>query len=182
MRVFSVIGPCAEKSELVARLAAALVESGYSVSTIKRVPDGVDLDTPGSGSWRHRQAGASEVMLASATRFMLMRESPVPDAEPDVDQLIGRLAPVDLVLLEGFRLTLYPKLEIVTPVRDRRPLALDDPTVVAVTAVESPALRTSFIPLSDTPALTRLVLAKAEMVDERMSRFQASQQASTLVA
>jgi molybdopterin-guanine dinucleotide biosynthesis protein B len=89
---------------------------------------------------------------------------------------------VDLVLLEGFRLTLYPKLEIVTPVRDRRPLALDDPTVVAVTAVESPALRTSFIPLSDTPALTRLVLAKAEMVDERMSRFQASQQASTLVA
>jgi molybdopterin-guanine dinucleotide biosynthesis protein B len=74
MKAFSLIGECAEKSELVRRLVA-LTGRGLRVSTIKRVSDAVDLERSGSGTWKHRAAGAVEVMVASASRFALMREA-----------------------------------------------------------------------------------------------------------
>jgi molybdopterin-guanine dinucleotide biosynthesis protein MobB len=170
MKVFTVIGGCAGKTELVRRLVAALKARGLRVSTIKRVPDTLDLERPGSGTWSHRQAGAEEVMLASATRYAILRETSAEDDEPDVDALLARLADVDLVLLEGFKLTFYPKLELVQPGHDRRLFALDDPTVVAVTAEQPLDCPAPWLPLADIAALADCVLANAVLPGQEDAR------------
>jgi molybdopterin-guanine dinucleotide biosynthesis adapter protein len=88
------------------------------------------------------------VILASTSRMAFLREKPTDADEPDVETLLARLAPVDIVFLEGFRLTYYPKLEFVQPERDRRLIALDDPLVLAVTANEPVKAPVPFLPLS----------------------------------
>ena len=103
MKAFSLVGECAEKSELVRRRVVELVGRGLRVSTIKRVSDAVDLERQGSGTWKHRTAGAAEVMIASASRFALLREMPPDTTEPEVSDLLARMAPVDIILLDGFR-------------------------------------------------------------------------------
>jgi molybdopterin-guanine dinucleotide biosynthesis adapter protein len=113
MKAFSLVGECAEKSELVRRLVVELVGRGLQVSAIKRVSDAVDLERQGSGTWKHRAAGAVEVMIASASRFALLREMPPNTTEPEVSDLLARMAPVDIVLLDGFRRSSYPKIEVV---------------------------------------------------------------------
>lgn len=166
MKVFSVVGGCAGKTELVRKLVAELSSRGMRVSTVKRVPDSVDLERPESGTWKHREAGAEEVLLASATRFALLREDPIEGDEPDVEMLLGRLAPVDIVFLEGFRLTWYPKLELVQPERDRRLIALDDPLVLAVTADQPVPAPVPYLPLSDIAGLADFVLHHAVAAGE----------------
>lgn len=101
MKAFSLVGECAEKSELVRRRVVELVGRGLRVSTIKRVSDAVDLERQGSGTWKHR--AAAEVMIASASRFALLREMPPDTTEPEVSDLLARMAPVDIILLDGFR-------------------------------------------------------------------------------
>jgi molybdopterin-guanine dinucleotide biosynthesis protein B len=86
---------------------------------------------------------------------------PTDADEPDVEVLLSRLAPVDIVLLEGFRRTYYPKLELVQPERDRRLIALDDPLVLAVTADRPIDAPVPFLPFSDIAALADFVLANA---------------------
>lgn len=161
MRVFSVIGSCAAKTSVVQRLVVELSARGLRVSTIKRVPNDVDLDRPGTGSFGHRQAGAQEVMLASGTRQVLMREVRNDGDEPDVDALLARMLPVDVVLLEGFRRSLYPKLEAVRVGQDRRLLAFDDPSVLAVTGETVVAAPVPFLPFSDITVLADFVLTHA---------------------
>jgi molybdopterin-guanine dinucleotide biosynthesis adapter protein len=114
MRAFSIIGECAEKSELVNRLVAECVSRGLRVSTMKRVSDAVDLEKPGSGTWRQRRSGAEEVVIANARRIALLRELPPETAEPDVVALLARMAQVDLVLLDGFRRSAMPKMEVLS--------------------------------------------------------------------
>ena len=116
MKAFSLVGECAEKSELVRRLVVELVGRGLQVSTIKRVSDAVDLERQGSGSWKHRSAGAAEVMIASASRFALLREMPSDITEPDVADLLARMALVDIVLLDGFRRSNHPKPDEPEPI------------------------------------------------------------------
>jgi molybdopterin-guanine dinucleotide biosynthesis protein MobB len=161
MKVFSVVGGCAGKTELVRCLVAELTGRGLRVSTIKRVPETIDLEKPGSGTWKHREAGAEEVILASTSRMALLREMPTDADEPDVDALLARLAPVDIVFLEGFRLTYYPKLELAQPDRDRRMIALDDPLVLAVTAERPVQAPVPFLPLADIGGLADFVLIHA---------------------
>jgi molybdopterin-guanine dinucleotide biosynthesis protein B len=91
----------------------------------------------------------------------LLREMPTDEHEPDVEALLARLAPADIVFLEGFRLTYYPKLEFVQPERDRRLIALDDPLVLAVTANEPVKAPVPFLPLADIGALADFVLLHA---------------------
>jgi molybdopterin-guanine dinucleotide biosynthesis protein MobB len=92
----------------VRRLVAELAGRGLRVSTPKRVPDEIDFEKLGSGTWKHGQAGAEEVILASTSRIALLREMPTAADEPDVEVLLARLALVDIVLLEGFLLTYFP--------------------------------------------------------------------------
>lgn len=161
MKVFGIIGGCAAKAGLARNLVAELSARGLRVSTIKHVPDDVDLDRPGTGSWAQREAGAQEIILASGTRQILMRESRGMEAEPDVDALLARLLPADVVLLEGFRLSPYPKLEAVRAGQDRRLQAMDDPSVCAVTGSAPVAAPVPFLPSSDIGALADFVLAQA---------------------
>ena len=98
MRVYGVIGwKNSGKTSLMERLVTEITRRGFTVSTVKHVHHDVDLDQPGKDSHRHRAAGASEVVLASAHRFALMREHRGP--EPDLAEVLSRMAPVDLILV-----------------------------------------------------------------------------------
>jgi molybdopterin-guanine dinucleotide biosynthesis protein B len=159
VKAFSLVGECAEKSELVRRLVVELVGRGLTVSTIKRVSDAVDLE--GSGTWKHRIAGAAEVMIASASRFALLHEMPPDTMEPDVGELLSRLAPVDIVLLDGFRRSNYPKMEVVPAGQDRALLAPGDSMVLAITSDLSVEADVPCFALSDIGVLADFVLANA---------------------
>ena len=103
----------AGKTTLIAILLPELVARGWQVSTVKHTHHDVDLDRPGKDSYRHRQAGATEVMVAGADRWALMREH--PGQEPPLAELIARMAPVDLVLVEGFKSSPIAKIEVFRP-------------------------------------------------------------------
>jgi len=91
----------------------------------------------------------------------LLREMPTDEDEPDVEALLARLAPVDIVLLERYRLTCYPSVKIVQPERDRRLIALDGPQVPAATADRPVDAPVPFLPSCDTSALADFVLVHA---------------------
>ncbi|GLS87521.1 hypothetical protein GCM10010873_24950 [Cypionkella aquatica] len=111
MRVYGVIGwKNAGKTSLMERLVAEITRRGFTVSTVKHVHHDVDLDQPGKDSHRHRAAGASEVVLASAHRFALMREH--RGREPDLPEVLARMAPVDLILVEGYKRDAHAKIEV----------------------------------------------------------------------
>ncbi|HZL59797.1 MAG TPA: molybdopterin-guanine dinucleotide biosynthesis protein B, partial [Stellaceae bacterium] len=111
MRVFGLAGWSGSgKTTLVARLIPALIARGVSVSTVKHAHHDFDIDQPGKDSWKHRQAGANEVLIASANRWALMHEHRGA-REPGLAALIAHLSPVDLILVEGFKREPYPKLE-----------------------------------------------------------------------
>lgn len=122
----------AGKTSLVKVLIPALKARGLSVSTIKHAHHKFDVDTPGKDSHAHRVAGASQVLVSSANRWALMTE--LRDApEPSLDQLLEQLAPVDLVLVEGFkRETWFPKLEVYRQANGKEPLWPQEPSVIAV--------------------------------------------------
>jgi molybdopterin-guanine dinucleotide biosynthesis protein B len=161
MKAFSLIGECAEKSELVRRLVVELVGRGLQVSTIKRVSDAVDLEKAGSGTWKHRAAGAAEVIIASANRFALLREMPRNTIEPDVAGLLARMAPVDIVLLDGFRRSDYPKMEVVQAGQGKALFAPGDSMVLAIASDVPMATDIPCLALSGIGALADFVLANA---------------------
>ncbi|MEY4983293.1 MAG: molybdopterin-guanine dinucleotide biosynthesis protein, partial [Pseudomonadota bacterium] len=131
MRVFGVIGwKNSGKTSLMERLVAEITGRGFTVSTVKHVHHAVDLDQPGKDTFRHRQAGATEVVLASADRFALMREHRGP--EPDLRAILARLAPVDLVLVEGYKRDSHDKLEVWRRETGHQMIQPGDPLVRAV--------------------------------------------------
>jgi molybdopterin-guanine dinucleotide biosynthesis protein B len=163
MKAFSLVGECAEKSELVRRLVVELVARGLSVSTIKRVSDAVDLERQGSGTWKHRAAGAAEVMIASASRFALLHEMPPDTKEPEVADLLAHMTVVDIVLLDGFRRSNYPKMEVVAAGQNQALLAPADPMVLAVTSDLPIGADVPCLALSNIGALADFVLANARV-------------------
>ncbi len=150
------------KTTLVVRLVAHLTANGLKVSTVKHAHHSVDLDQPGKDTHRHREAGAQEVMLATAKRFALIHE--LRDApEPGLEALLARMAPVDLILVEGFKRGPHPKIEVHRAEIGTNLIAADDPTVRAV-ASDAPLTRLSIpvLDLDDTDAIARATLAYAE--------------------
>lgn len=112
MRVLGVCGLSgAGKTTLMEALIAGLRQRGLRVSVIKHAHHRFDIDHPGKDSWRHRQAGAGEVLVANSHRLALMREYLQPQ-EPTVDALLAELSPCDWVLVEGFKHGALPKLEV----------------------------------------------------------------------
>lgn len=120
------------KTTLIIALIPRLRTRGLTVSTLKHSHHVVDLEKPDTDTWRHRNAGAHEVILATAQRWALLRELR-DEPEPPLTALINRLQPVDLALVEGWKTDPHPKLEIWRPAGDdQRPRFLNDPTVIAV--------------------------------------------------
>lgn len=132
MKTFGLVGWSGSgKTTVLVRLIPELTARGLSVSTMKHTHHNFDIDKPGKDSYEHRMAGATEVMLTSSKRWALQRE--LRDApEPDMDDLIARMAPVDLVLIEGFKRHRHAKLEVFRPAVGKPLIAKDDDTVVAV--------------------------------------------------
>jgi molybdopterin-guanine dinucleotide biosynthesis protein B len=132
MRVIGLAGwSGAGKTTLLERLIPALIARGLSVSTLKHAHHKFDVDRPGKDSWKHRQAGANEVLVASATRWALMHELR-GEAEPRLPALLARMGPVDLVLIEGYKREKHPKIEIWREANGKPPLHPGDPSIVAV--------------------------------------------------
>ncbi len=119
------------KTSLIRQLLPALIARGLTVSTVKHAHHAFDVDQPGKDSWLHRQAGASEVMVASALRWALMCEHRGAP-EPDLAELLRRMAPVDLVLVEGFKHQAYPKIEVHRPSLGKPLLYGTDPDIVGI--------------------------------------------------
>ena len=132
MNVIGLLGVSAlGKSPFVEMLIGALRVDGFTVSTIKRAPDGFDLDRPGKVSWARREAGCREVMLAGDRRLVLMQE--FRDApQPPLEELVARLLPVDVVIAEGFQDAAVPTIEVVVPGSGRAPRWPSSPHIVAI--------------------------------------------------
>lgn len=132
MKVFGIVGWSGQgKTTLMLPLIGALAARGLSISTVKHAHHDFDVDKPGKDSYRHRNAGAVEVMVSSGQRWALMHEHRGA-AEAELPELLARMSPVDLVLVEGFKRHPHPKLEIHRPSLGKPPLFPDDPTIVAV--------------------------------------------------
>ena len=147
----------AGKTTLLARLIPVLVRRGLRVSTIKHAHHGFDMDKPGKDSWVHREAGASEVLVGSATRWALLHELR-GEAEPDLPALLSRLSPVDLVLVEGFKRGPHPRIEVHRAALGKDLLYPGEPGIVGIAA--APVFRASIpcVPLDDIEAVARLAL------------------------
>jgi molybdopterin-guanine dinucleotide biosynthesis protein MobB len=146
------------KTGLVVRLVAAIAARGFSVSTVKHAHHLVDVDQPGRDSHRHREAGAREVILASDRRWALMRELR-DEPEPPVEALLARLAPVDLVLIEGYKRAGHPKIETHRAETGKPLIAPEDPTIRAVASdVALAGLAVPVFDLDDTAAIAAFVL------------------------
>ena len=132
MKVFGFAGWSGSgKTTLVERLLPEFTARDLRVSVIKHAHHGFDLDKPGKDSWRHREAGATQVLMLSSDRWVLMHELRGAP-EPTLDEQLQLLEPCDLVLIEGYKAAAVPKLEIHRPSHGKPPLWPESPHVVAV--------------------------------------------------
>jgi len=145
------------KTTLIEALLPPLRARRLTVSTVKHTHHGFDMDRPGKDTFRHREAGAHEVLVASSQRWALLHE--VTGPEPGLPELLARMQPVDLVLVEGFKSHPFPKLEVHRPALRKPPIWLTDPEVAAV-AADAP-LQTcdrTLLPLNDPAAIVAWLL------------------------
>jgi molybdopterin-guanine dinucleotide biosynthesis protein B len=159
LKVLGIVGWSGSgKTTLLTALIPCFRARGFSVSTIKHAHHALALDTPGKDSHRHREAGAAEVILASAARFALFSEhGQMP--EPGLDALLARLAPVDLVLVEGFRSYDFPKIEVYRPALGKKPLWPDMAVLAVATDAALPACPVPVLDMSAPEAVTDFALA-----------------------
>lgn len=136
-RMIGIVGwSGAGKTTLLAKLIPELVARGHRVSTLKHAHHRFDVDHPGKDSHAHRVAGASEVLISSRDRFALIHELRGED-EWTLPRLLGRLAPVDFVLVEGFKREVHPKIEVFRTANGKSPLHPEDPMILAL-ATDAP--------------------------------------------
>ncbi|MFA7666932.1 MAG: molybdopterin-guanine dinucleotide biosynthesis protein B [Burkholderiaceae bacterium] len=165
-RVFGFAGwSGAGKTTLIEGLIPRLVGRGMKVSLLKHAHHGFDLDQPGKDSFRHRQAGASEVLIGSARRWALMHELR-DEAEPALAQLLARLSPCDLVLVEGYKRAPIPKLEVHRPALGKPLLQPDDPYIVAVAADGPVACGVPRFDLNDPRTIAGFILEHLDLCHE----------------
>lgn len=158
-RVFGISGwKNSGKTGLAVRLVEEFTSRGYRISTIKHAHHDFDIDKVGADSFRHRQAGAHEVTIVSGTRYAIMHELRGAP-EPSFEEILARLAPCDLVLIEGYKREKIPKIEARRlDAKNREPLAPNDPHIVAI-AADHPVTDTALpvFDLDDTLAIADFV-------------------------
>ena len=157
MKLFGITGwKNSGKTHLMERLVAEFKNRSLSVSTIKNAHHGFDVDQPGKDSFRHRQAGAQEVLVASEKRWVLMHEN-YNELQPTLTDLIKKLSKVDLVLVEGFKQDKHPKIEVVRKDFDRDLIANSDPTILALAADAEIPIDKTCLDLNDTIAIANFI-------------------------
>ena len=162
MRVIGIAGwSGAGKTTLLAKLIPCFAARGVRVSTVKHAHHAFDVDQPGKDSHTHRMAGATEVLVSSANRWALVHELR-GSAELTLEDLLAKLAPVDLVIVEGFKHGAHPKLEVFRAAVGKPPLHPDDPHIVAVASdAPMPEAGVPVIGLDDVDAVADVMLARA---------------------
>jgi molybdopterin-guanine dinucleotide biosynthesis protein B len=153
------------KTTLLTRVIPRIVARGLTVSTLKHAHHGFDIDIPGKDSHSHRMAGALEVLVGSTRRWALVHELRGA-AEPTLGELLDKLRPVDLVLIEGYKRAPHPKLEIHRAAAGKPLLHPDDPSIVAIaTDAALPGAPIPVLDLDDVDAIAELLVREAAPLD-----------------
>lgn len=165
MRVFGIVGRRnSGKTHLVTRLVRLATSRGLRTSTVKHAHHAFDVDQPGKDSWLHREAGAQEVLVASGARWALLHEHREA-AEPPLADLLARMSPCDLVLVEGFKQEVSPRLEVYRASCGQAPLTLEDDDICAVATDDATIFRgrpeLQCLPLDDEAAVLDYILSRA---------------------
>ena len=145
------------KTTLIEQLIPRLVEAGLRVSLIKHAHHAFDIDKPGKDSYRHREAGCTEVLVTSDRRWVMMHELR-DEAEPTLEEQVARFAPCDLVLVEGFKRAHIPKLEIHRPSHGRPLLHPEDPNIVAVACDAPVATSLPVLDINNPAAIAEFIM------------------------
>ena len=159
MRLYGITGwKNSGKTTLMERLVDHVTARGFTVSTVKHAHHSFDVDHPGKDSFRHRTAGARQVLLASRNRWALMHELR-GEPEPALEDLLAQLAPVDLVLVEGYKRDRHPKVEAHRAATGQPLIAREDASVRAV-ASDTPVagLMVPVLDLDDTAGIADFIL------------------------
>ena len=151
----------AGKTTLVEKLVGELTRRGHRISTVKHAHHSFDIDHEGRDSFRHRKAGASEVAVVSRHRWAIIHEFG-SEAEPALEEMLARLSPCDLVIVEGYKRDLHDKIEVRNIGLDHPRLAGDDPTIIAIAA--NGAIADAPVPLFDRDDVSAL----AVFIEQRM--------------
>ena len=160
MKIYGVTGwKNSGKTGLMERLVAEFTARGFSVSTIKHAHHSFDVDQPGKDSFRHREAGAKEVLLASRNRFVLMNELR-GEEEPRLSGLLAKLSSVDLVLIEGYKRDRHPNIEAHRKETGKNLIAVADATIRAVASNNNPSLDKPVFDLDDTGSIADFIQAE----------------------
>lgn len=167
MRIIGLAGwSGAGKTTLLKRVIPRIVGRGLTVSTVKHAHHGFDVDHPGKDSHVHRTAGATEVLVSSGVRFALMHELR-GEAEPTLPQLLAKLSPVDIVIIEGYKREPHPKLEVYREAVGKPFIYPDDPDIVAIASDRPlPAAPLPCVLLEDVQAIVDILLTHAAPVEE----------------
>ena len=151
------------KTTLIEKLIPRLVARGLRISLIKHAHHSFDIDQPGKDSWRHRQAGATEVLLTSRNRWALMHELR-DEPEPGLDRQLLLLAPCDLVLVEGYKTADIPKIEVHRPSTGNPLLHPNDPAIVAVACDEPVASPLPVLALDDVDGIAAFIMRHCRLL------------------
>jgi molybdopterin-guanine dinucleotide biosynthesis protein B len=158
------------KTTLLAKTIPRLVARGYTVSTVKHAHHNFDVDTPGKDSHVHRMAGATEVLVSSSRRWALMHELR-DEPEPSIYDLLLKLSPVDLVLIEGFKAARHARIEVYRQEVGKPPLHPDNPQITGVVSdMPFPDAKRPVVHIDDIDGVIELVLAKAERLETMLAR------------
>jgi molybdopterin-guanine dinucleotide biosynthesis adapter protein len=145
------------KTTLIEKLIPLLLARGLTVSAVKNAHHGFDMDRPGKDSYRYREAGAGQVLIATGQRWALLTETPAGHAS--LDDLIARLAPCDLVIIEGFKSEgRIPRIEVRRTANTEPPLFPNDPNVIAVAADHAVDTRLPVLDLNDPATIAAFVV------------------------
>ncbi len=167
MKIFGFAGWSGSgKATLGKAVIPALIERGLKVSTIKHTHHNFDIDRPGKDSFEHRTAGAYEVVITGAQRWALLHENR-GESEPNIEEMLTRMSPVDLVLIEGFKSYSHPKMEVYRPEVGKPLLCADDPSIVAIAATADLEVDIPKIDLDDVGAVADFVIEFCDLPTER---------------
>jgi molybdopterin-guanine dinucleotide biosynthesis protein B len=176
MRVIGLAGwSGAGKTTLIVKLIPALRARGLRVSTVKHAHHAFDIDKPGKDSYEHREAGATEVLVASANRFALMHELRGAP-EPSLAELLSKLDPVDFVIIEGFKADAHVKLEVHRLANDKPFLYPEDPNIKGVVSdlIDPRSVLPPHLPyahLDDIDAIVALIIDLALPLEEAQRKL-----------
>jgi molybdopterin-guanine dinucleotide biosynthesis adapter protein len=160
----------AGKTTLLIKVIPLLVARGLTVSTLKHAHHAFDTDQPGKDSHSHRLAGATEVLVGAASRWALVHELR-GEREPRLAELLAKLSPVDLVIVEGYKREPHPKLEVYRAANGKPLLHPDDPQIVALATDAAPAsARIPVVSLDDVEGIADILLKHAVPLQAMMAQ------------